>query len=333
MLKIKHLPLIGLFLLSLPLTALADLRTFVHDEAAKLTVPFSDIGSAHPNYSAIAILHQDEVIKGYPDGTFQPDRGVNRAEMMKMLVLSYISNPPGALDTIISGNEIVPLDPVLLNDPKYANCFSDVKDEWFAPYVCYAKEQGWIEGYPDGSYKPAQNVNRVEAIKMTLNTLILDSEWPSPTEAEKAFPMPADADMNQWYAPYLHFGIAKELLDGNHVTIDNDNKYYYGPAENMSRKEVAETIFRTSLYMLERSYYAELFATMQCFRKEHTDLGDEGAYQAWLEELDRLNAASTNGLTVTQEEIDELYLRYGEDDVVTQAVHVYANDICEGVEY
>lgn len=328
----KHLLVLGLFLLSLPLTALADLRSFLSDEAQKLTVPFSDVNTGHPNYNAIAVMYEDEIIKGYPDGTFQPDRGVNRAEMMKMLVLSYISNPPGALDSIITGNEIIPLEASVLDDPRYANCFSDVKDEWFAPYVCFAKEQGWIQGYPDGSYKPAQNVNRVEAIKMALNTLILESEWPSPTGAEKTYPMPTDADMNQWYAPYLHFAIAKELLDGNHVTMDGDN-YYYGPADSMSRKEVAELIYRTEVYMLERSYYAELFATMQCFRKEHADLGDEGAYEAWLEELDRVNSASTSGLTVTQEEIDNLYLHYSEDDVVTQAVHIYANDICEGIDY
>jgi hypothetical protein len=72
---------------------------------------------------------------------------------------------------------------------------------------------------------------------------------------------------------------------------------------------------------------------MQCFRKENADMGDDAAYEAWLEELDRINSASTSGLTVTQEEIDNLYLHYSEDDVVTQAVHVYANDICEGIDY
>lgn len=40
----------------------------------------------------------------------------------------------------------------------YENCFEDVEDEWFAPYVCYAKEKGWVTGYPDGTFKPENNV-------------------------------------------------------------------------------------------------------------------------------------------------------------------------------
>ena len=331
MIKTKHLFLVSLLLLSFPLTALADLRTYVMEKAQELNTPFTDIGKSHPNYQSIAVMYDDGVIKGYPDGTFQPDRAVNRAEMMKMLVLSYSSNPPGSLDSIVNGTTVDPLEESVLNDSKYTNCFSDVKDEWFAHYVCYAKEQGWIQGYPDGSYKPAQNVNRVEAIKMALNTLIKDSEWPTPTETEKSYPMPSDADMNQWYAPYLHFAIAKELIDGNHVTQSADGSYFYGPADSMTRKEVAEMFLRINLYSVERPYYAEVYAGMQCFKKENIDLGEEGAYQAWLDKLDASNAESANGLTITQEEIDNLYLRYSEDDVVAQAVEVYAQDTCEGL--
>ncbi len=93
-----------------------------------------------------------------------------------------------------------------------------------------------------------------------IHALLLNEEWPTPTDAEKALPMPSDADMNQWYAPYLRFSIVKELLDGQHVTQNADQSYYYKPADGMTRKEVAEMIFRTELYSLERPTYAEIYA-------------------------------------------------------------------------
>ena len=56
-------------------------------------------------------------------------------------------------------------------DPSiYNNCFPDVASDWYAPYVCYAKEQNWVQGYEDGAFKPVNNVNKVEAIKMLVET-------------------------------------------------------------------------------------------------------------------------------------------------------------------
>src|SRR6185295_10570076 len=46
------------------------------------------------------------------------------------------------------------------------NCFPDVQEEWFAKYVCLAKSEGIVGGYPDGTFKPNQSINFVEASKM-----------------------------------------------------------------------------------------------------------------------------------------------------------------------
>ena len=91
---------------------------------------------------------------GHPDGTFRPEGVVNRAELAKM---------------IVNGNsEFLGEEPVNLSN---TDCFTDVNDEWFAPYVCYAKGKGWVVGYPDGSFQPERSVNRAEAIKMTLASM------------------------------------------------------------------------------------------------------------------------------------------------------------------
>ena len=133
---------------------------------------YSDIRAGHDNFNAIAMLSEDEVIAGYADGTFKPNGSINRAELTKMVVAWM------AEDMDLSS---------------YKNCFPDVQTEWFAPYICYAKSQGWVNGYPDGTFKPAAQVNRAEAIKITFNVMIPSTPvdyWPTPTEAEKQLPLP-----------------------------------------------------------------------------------------------------------------------------------------------
>lgn len=328
MIKIKHLSVIGIILMMLPLTALADLRSFVMNEAAQLPMPLTDVAQSHPNYRAIALMVKNEIIKGYPDGTFKSDQTVNRAELMKMVSLAYVTFTPGAMASMIEGTTLYPLDATIFDDPKYVNCFSDVKDEWFARYICYAKEQGWVEGYPDGTFKPGQAVNRIEAMKIILNAMLPDGEWPTPIDAEKELPMPSDADMSQWYAPYLRFSIVKELIDGNHVTQDPDGSYYYKPADGMTRKEVAEMLFRMGIYNEERPYYAMLYSSMMCFKQENAALGEDAAYEAWLKYLDEQNAAQKDGMTTSQEEIDALYAKYSYDDVIQKVVDIFIADLC-----
>jgi hypothetical protein len=44
-----------------------------------------------------------------------------------------------------------------------ANCFSDVdSSDWFEPYVCWMYDNGITAGYPDGTFRPMNNVSRAE---------------------------------------------------------------------------------------------------------------------------------------------------------------------------
>ncbi len=103
---------------------------------------FSDIDESHPYFSTVQSLYNMGVVNGYPDGSFKPDNLINRAEFLKIVM--------ERLNYEVSGG----------------NCFSDVKDQWFAPYVCKAYEEGIVNGYPDGSFKPEININFVEASKI-----------------------------------------------------------------------------------------------------------------------------------------------------------------------
>ena len=54
---------------------------------------FPDVSQSHKNHDAIIYLYQEGVINGYPDGTFKPENTLNRAELLKILVLGGDIDP------------------------------------------------------------------------------------------------------------------------------------------------------------------------------------------------------------------------------------------------
>jgi len=127
---------------------LSILSTFLFTAIAQ--AEFSDVTESTTYHEAIEYLNAEGIINGYPDGTFKPNNTLNRAELLKILIEATIEEEVSA-DT-------------------YKNCFPDVQVEWFAIYVCYAKEQGIVNGYPDGTFRPADEVNFVEALKMMMKS-------------------------------------------------------------------------------------------------------------------------------------------------------------------
>jgi len=118
----------------------------------------SEIIVKDPAYAkAINYVVSEGIFHGYADGEFKENNVINRAELLKILILS-------------SGLEV---------DTKAKACFKDMKnDDWFVPYVCYAKDIGVVEGYKDGTFRGTEQVNLAEAIKMLflLNDLEFDEE-------------------------------------------------------------------------------------------------------------------------------------------------------------
>jgi len=155
----------------------------------------SDI--AYHNYKpAIEYLLNKNIVQGYADGTFKPDYGINRAEFTKMLIGAKYGQ-----DTL--GNEY--------------NCFADVRSDWYAPYVCFAKKNGILSGYPDGTFQPAREINFVEAAKILALIYQLDVQ-----------------SGGAWYEGYV-----KTLQEKNY--IPQTVSYLDKP---ITRGEMAEMIWR-----------------------------------------------------------------------------------------
>lgn len=99
--------------------------------------------SGHWAQERIAACAGQDLIKGYPDGTFRPDRSITRAEFMVLVNRSFgYSHGSG-------------------------RAFKDVPaGSWFAGEVAKAVAAGYAGGYPDGTVRPNNPITRAEAAAM-----------------------------------------------------------------------------------------------------------------------------------------------------------------------
>lgn len=136
---------------------------------AKSALAFSDVSTRTSYRTAIEALADRGIIEGYADGTFHAEQTINRAEFLK-IVLEGSAKVKGDVE-IFEGE----------------NCFPDARKEWFAKYVCNAKNKGIIAGYPDGTFKPDRHITFVEASKIL----------------SLAFGQNTTASGHVWYEPYV----------------------------------------------------------------------------------------------------------------------------------
>jgi hypothetical protein len=170
---------------------------------------FKDVSDNHVYYDAIRYLKKTGVIQGYPDSTFRSESPVSRVEALKMIFVALNKET-------MSGTTL-----------KFPDTDSTT---WYAPYVASAQRDGIIQGYPDGTFKPTNEVNRVEFIKML--TLAMDTDV-DPVVAEDPY---NDVHYLDWYAPYAQF-----VKETNIAPWDSNN---LKPSDSMTRGEVAEMLYR-----------------------------------------------------------------------------------------
>ena len=103
------------------------------------------------NADAVDLLTTLGVIKGYEDGSFQPDGTVTRAEMAKMI---YTIRNGGNDDA--SAYESV------------TTSFTDISGHWAEGYVKYLQNTGIVAGKSATRFDPDSQVTTGEAMKMAL---------------------------------------------------------------------------------------------------------------------------------------------------------------------
>ena len=111
--------------------------------------PFSDI-AGHWAEAWMEDLYDEGLTSGYPDGTYRPQNEVTRAEMAVFLLKSKHGagySPPSATGGV----------------------FSDVVGHWAEDWIEQLAEEGITGGYPDGTYRPNNPVNRAEMAVFLVN--------------------------------------------------------------------------------------------------------------------------------------------------------------------
>lgn len=115
------------------------------------TNSYSDVAPDAWYNNAVSTLSNMGILDGYLDGTFRPNAPITRSEFTKIAVSFF---------------------DYAAEEYSYEGWFSDVQGrEWFVEYLTAAIEYGLIEGMPDGTFRPLDNITRAEAATIVNRTL------------------------------------------------------------------------------------------------------------------------------------------------------------------
>ena len=176
---------------------------------------FSDVATSHPYYYAINWAQSEEIVNGYADGSFRPNATINRAEFTKIVMGSNFTSAA-----------------VSLCDPNHVYSFTDAgKSEWYSPYLCLAAQHRIIGGYPDGSFRPENSINFVEAAKI----IAITSQYRngvSGADSQRFSVAPGQ----EWYEPYVEYLSEEDVIPRS---IGSN-------ADLVTRGEMVEMMYRLS---------------------------------------------------------------------------------------
>jgi DNA-binding beta-propeller fold protein YncE len=125
------------------LTVVTDLGTDTETKEDYVTLLFKDVTERHWAFEQVMACVDGGIVKGYSDGTYQPEGSVTRDQMAV-----YISR------ALAGGDASIPNGPATPS-------FSDVpSNHWAYKHIEYAVSQNVVKGYTDGTYLPSVAVDR-----------------------------------------------------------------------------------------------------------------------------------------------------------------------------
>lgn len=136
---------------------------------------FTDVNEDDWFKNSVGYMSQLGVINGYPDGTFNPNGSITRAEFATIA---------SRFDKLTTGN---------------ASEFVDIDDShWAFEYIGFAANHGWITGYEDNTVRPDSRITRAEVVTVTNRMLgrVATAEHTSYIAMPKDF---TDVDSTDWF--------------------------------------------------------------------------------------------------------------------------------------
>ena len=156
---------------------------------------FTDVSSDAWYCSAVSTLSAMGILSGYPDATFRPNASITRAEF-------------AAIATRFDAD-----------GDKTPASFDDITNHWAKDEISVAANNGWVNGYKDGSFRPQNNITRAETMSLVNRVLNHNPETAEDLLSDM-ITFTDNADTNAWY--YL----AVQEATNSHYNTSKENSAY-----------------------------------------------------------------------------------------------------------
>lgn len=220
MLNFKRWQATTALIMTLGMNATAIAPIFVAPMIASSAAPalaqasrFSDVPSSHWAKDYINALVAQNVLAGFPDGTFRPDAPVTRAQFSSMVQAVYSKTK---IRTAIN--------------------FVDVPSgHWAARSIRTSYEMGFLSGYPGNIFRPEQNIPREQVLVSLANGLNYSPNAP----ADQVLNYYLDGGSVSNFARSAVAAATEEQMVVNYPSINRLN-----PTRNATRAEVAAFLYQ-----------------------------------------------------------------------------------------
>ena len=149
------------------------------EKDVEITVEFEDVPADAWYAKPVNTLASLGILSGVGNGRFDPDRSITRAEFT-VIAMKFANTSGGGV-----------------------NIFSDVnEDDWFYSAVVDSTQYGWINGYPDGTFRPEATISRAEVTVIVNHMLGRAADRPYVIAHEKELNTFGDVNRGHW--GYFH---------------------------------------------------------------------------------------------------------------------------------
>lgn len=145
----------------------------------EITVEFEDVPADAWYAKPVNTLASLGILSGVGNGRFDPERSITRAEFT-VIAMKFANTSGGGV-----------------------NIFSDVnEDDWFYSAVVDSTQYGWINGYPDGTFRPEATISRAEVTVIVNHMLGRAADRPYVIAHEEELNTFGDVNRGHW--GYFH---------------------------------------------------------------------------------------------------------------------------------
>ncbi len=149
------------------------------EKDVEITVEFEDVPADAWYAKPVNTLASLGILSGVGNGRFDPDRSITRAEFT-VIAMKFANTSGGGV-----------------------NIFSDVnEDDWFYSAVVDSTQYGWINGYPDGTFRPEATISRAEVTVIVNHMLGRAADRPYVIAHEEELNTFGDVNRGHW--GYFH---------------------------------------------------------------------------------------------------------------------------------